>query len=444
MRRCTACKSPVRPDDRFCARCGSPQPDDDAPRGNPPRWTIEQSHVRWSLAHPAGRVLLVAAEAGARDRLCGYSQTSGELLWAYPAEDSGTEPLLADRSGFLVLSGARVLRYDAESGELAWATALEGRGSPVVRPRPESPISVLVLRQGDGLHETRALTLDVLTGRAREVTDQIALEAIAGRRLVGRIEAGQRPELLPRVGGDLWARNGSALFVVAVVREAPATTGAARSAGLVVAVDVHTREPSVTTTRAAGIPLAAGQVHFAETDEGDVLVWATSDGLTVLPLDDKLDPIRFEVPGLTRLAAVSGRLATVEVRSPSTGVPSVLVVTLPFGKPVWQNPGDQPCTALGLDDTGRALLARSRVSRSILEFRPRDHGFRRTFDLPDAMDEGLRGRERVEPGPATLVSAGRMLVVSQVRERVTVFAAFAREPDDKLLVPQHRNVTTSL
>lgn len=444
MRRCISCKSPVRPDDRFCARCGTPQPRDEAPLGVQPRWTLELSHARWVSAHPTGRVVLVAAEAGQRDRLSGYAQDSGELVWSYPAEAAGTEPLLADRTGFLVLSGDHVVRYAADSGEVAWSTPLEGQGVPAVRARADSPVSLLVARQGSGFHEMRSWTLDTLTGRAREVADHVALEATARRRLVGFGDASDSPDLLPRVGADAWARNGSALFSVAVVREAPATTGAARSVGLILAVDVLTREPSVATPHAAGIPLGTGLVHYADTDEGEVLVWASTEGLVVLPLDGKLEPIRFQVPGLVRLAAISGRQAFVEVRSGASGTPSVLVVTLPFGKPVWQNPADLPCTVMGLDDTGRSLFARSRGSRAVVEFRPRDHGFRRVYDLPDEFVEEPRGRERVAPGPATLVVAGRLLLVAQVREKGSAVCAFAREADDVPATPVRRNVTTSL
>jgi len=447
MRRCISCKSPVRPDDRFCARCGTPQPRDEAPRGVQPRWTLELAHARWVTAHPAGRIVLVAAEAGQRDRLSGYALDSGELVWSYPAETSGTEPLTADRTGFLVLSGDDVVRYAADSGEVVWTTRLEGRGVPAVRTRADSPVSLLVVRQGTGFHELRAWTLDTLTGRAREVADHVALEATARRRLTGFGHSSDSPDFLPRVGADAWSRDGSALFTVAVVREAPATTGAARSVGLIVDVDLLTREPSVATSYAAGIPLGTGLVHYADTDEGEVLVWASTDGLVVLPLDDKLEPVRFQVPGLVRLAAISGRQAYVEVRSGalgSAGTPSVLVVTLPFGKPVWQNPADVPCTVLGLDESGQTLFARSRSARAVVEFRPRDHGFRRVYDLPEELVEEPHGRERVTPGPTQLVAAGRLLLVAQVREKGRVLCAFERPDDVAAPKPVHRNVTTSL
>lgn len=443
MRRCISCQSPVRPGDHFCARCGTPQPREATPEGVQPRWTLELNHARWCSAHPQGRVVLAGLEAGARDRLSGYAQDSGELIWSFPAEDAGTEPLLADRTGFLVASGDRVLRYDAESGDVVWATSLEGRGVPMVRQRPDSPVSLLVTRAGAGLHEMRAWTLDVLTGRAREVADHLALEVVARRRL-GGLGATDSPDFLPRVGADAWACEGRALFTVAVVREAPATTGAARSAGLVLEVDVLTREPAVMTTRAAGMPLGPGQVHYTDTDEGQVLVWAASDGLIVLPLDDRLDPVRFEVPGLVRLVAVSGRQGYVEVRSAAIGTTSLLAVTLPFGKPVWQNPADAPCAMLGLDASGRSVFARARTASSVYEFRPRDHGFRRTYRLPDELTDETRGRERVEPGPVSLVSAGRVLLVAQVRERGRSLAAFPREADGPAPPPVHRNHTTSM
>lgn len=442
MRRCVSCQAAVRPEDRFCSRCGAPQPRDETPLGVQPRWALELQHARWFSAHPQGRVVLAGFEAGARDRLSGYAQDSGEVVWSFPAEDAGTEPLLADRTGFLVASGDRVLRYDAESGEVAWSTALEGRGTPLARPRPENPVSLLIVRPGAGLHEVRAWTLDVLTGRAREVADHLALET-TGRRRLGGLGASDSPEFLPRVGGDAWADRARAIFAVAVVREAPASTGAARSLGLVLSVDALTREPAVLTTRAAGIPLGAGQAHFTETDEGQVLVWAASDGLVVLPLDDRLDPVRFSVPGLVRLVAVAGRLAFVEVRSAAQGASSLLALTLPFGKPVWQSPGDVPCAMLGLDPGGAAVFVRARNAAVVHEFRPRDHGFRRTFQLPAELTDAARGRERVEPGPVSLVSAGRLLLVSQVRARGRSLCAFPREVDDVVLTPRQRNQTVA-
>ena len=279
------------------------------------------------------------------------------------------------------------------------------------------------MRGGPGIREMHAWTLDLLNGRLREIVDHVALETFASRSLGAFPSREAAAEVaLARIGGDAWSNAVGVFFAIAGMEP----SGAGQNTGFVVHVDALTRELAVRARKAPDIPLGQGAVYYADTDESEVLVWASSDGLVVLPLDTKLDPIRFEIPGMIRLVEVSKRRAYVEVNSGDSRRPGLLVLSLPFGKPVWQSPGEEPCTFLGLDRATDSLFVRLLDSECVKEYRTRDHSFARTYSLPDGFDPERRGQERVDPGPIRLVSAGRSLVLQQQRDRAIALAAFER------------------
>lgn len=423
MPTCSACKSSIQPQDRFCSRCGAQQEARKRAPGVGAVWTLEQKGARWVLATGNGRMLLVAAAGDGRDRLNGYSLEAGDLNWTYDAHDSEVEPVRADRSGFLVLNKDRLLRLSAENGDEVWESHLPGTSVPLVRPRPADPLSVVLVRGGPGSRELRGWTLDLLNGRLREIVDHVALETFVSRSLGAYPSREAAAEVaLARIGGDGWTNTAGAFFAA----EGFEPDGSGRNAGLVVHVDALTRELVVRTRQASGIPLGRGLVYYADTDESEMLVWAKNGGLVVLPLDVNLDPIRFEVPGLIRLVEVSKRRAYVEVYSGGSRRPGLLVLSLPFGKPVWQSPADAPCSFMGLDRATDSLFLRLLDVASVREYRTRDHSFCRSYSLPESFAPERLGREKVDPGPVRLVSAGRLLVLQQQRDRVTALAAFER------------------
>ncbi len=426
MPTCAACKSPIQRGDRFCSRCGARQ--ETRTRKRPPGlgavWTLEQQGARWVSATGGGRMLLIATEGDGRGRLNGFTLEAGELGWTVDADIAETEPVHADRTGFLVLSKDGLRRVAGESGDELWACDhLLGTSHPLVRPRPSEPLSVVLLRGGPGSREMHAWTLDLLNGRLREIVDHVALETFASRSLGAFPSREAAAEVaLARIGADGWTNATGAFFAV----ESADPSGSEEPAGMVIYVDALTREPEVRTRQAAGIPLGQGLVHYADTDESEILVWATGEGLVVLPMDLNLDPIRFEIPGLIRLVEVSKRRAYVEVLNGGSRRPGILVLSLPFGKPVWQSPNDVPCSFLGLDRATDSLFVRMHDVECVREYRTRDHGFSRTYSLPDTFEAARQEHETVDPGPVRLVSAGHLLVLQQQRDRATALAAFER------------------
>jgi hypothetical protein len=426
MSRCVACRSTIGDADRFCSRCGAMQPRDGSTSARPSQWALDLGPVRWFLAAPDGASVLAAVASGTRDRLHCVSQATGAVVWTQPLDGNESEGLHADRGGYLVLCRGQLIRLAADTGREAWSCALPGSGVPVVRLLPGAPEAVLLYRQGPGVREARGYTLDLAAGRLREVVDHLVLEAIARRTLAAQWRGGEA-DTVARPGTDAWVTASDALFAVAAGSTQGGALDVALSFGLVLAVDRVTREPVLRTRQASGIPLARGQVHFADTDEAEVLVWSGTDGLVVLPLDPRLDPIRVKQPGLGRLLGVDGRRAFVEVSGTEPGERAVACLALPFGRVAWKSPADDPCAFLGLDPALDAVLVKRLSSEELVEFRTHDVGFSRAYLLPELMGTRRRKGEKADPGPLKLVSAGRHLVVAQSRAACSLLCAFERQ-----------------